>query len=168
VTEAVKGRRLKGLAPVVDARSRVLILGSFPGPMSLAKREYYAYPQNQFWKIISDITGAKAPSSYARKISSLRRGGLALWDVIYSCRRHDASDTSISDPVYNDIRGLIKRYPGIKKIFCNGGKSYAVCTARLGDPGIPVVRLPSTSPANASLSYARKLREWRKISRRCR
>jgi hypoxanthine-DNA glycosylase len=161
-----KTKRLKCLPPVIDRRSRVLILGSFPGPMSLARRQYYAYPRNQFWKIVSAVIDIDPPSSYSGRIASLRKAGIGLWDVIASCRRHNASDANILDPVYNDIASLLKRYPRIRRVYCNGSKSFAVCRARQVGLGVPVQRLPSTSPANAACSYTRKLREWNKICRR--
>jgi hypoxanthine-DNA glycosylase len=161
----MKAPALRCLAPVADGRSRVLILGSFPGPMSLAKREYYAYPRNQFWKIVFGLLGLPAPVSYGKRISALADNGIALWDVIASCRRAGAADGDIADPVFNDVPALVRRYPGIGAVFCNGGKAFSVASAKFGDTGVPVVRLPSTSPANAGHSYAYKMRMWRKVGK---
>lgn len=158
-----KRTKLKGLAPIADERSRILILGSFPGPMSLERREYYAYPRNQFWKIVFGVLGIGVPSIYREKIEALKRKRIALWDAIESCRRENASDGLILDPGFNDIASLVKRCPRIRAIYCNGNKSFSVCKARHENIGVPITYLPSTSPAHAGISCARKKQRWNKI-----
>lgn len=155
--------RLKGLAPVADRRARILILGSFPGPMSLAKKEYYAYPRNQFWEMVFDLLGADAPDTYHKKLKILKANRIGLWDVIDSCCRKKAPDSAITAPVFNDIATLISRRPGIKAVFCNGATSYLIFKKRYKVAGVPFVYLPSTSPANAGHSYIYKRRSWKKI-----
>ena len=157
------GKKLKGLTPVVDRSSRILILGSFPGPLSLKKRQYYAHPWNQFWNMIFGIFGTEVPASYRAKIKGLKANRIALWDVIASCHRRNASDSNICEPVFNDIAGLLRCYPGIRAIYCNGAKSYSVYRSRYKTIDLPVTYLPSTSPAHASYTFARKKKSWRKI-----
>lgn len=159
----MRSARLKGLAPSADRRARILILGSFPGPMSLARREYYAHPRNQFWRLIFELLGEPAPRLYRQKLAVLRKNRVALWDAVGSCRRENAADGTIKDHAFNDIPGLLKKCRGVKAVFCNGNKSYSLCLARYGGLGIPIVYLPSTSPANAGHSYEYKKMRWKKI-----
>jgi hypoxanthine-DNA glycosylase len=155
---------LQGLAPLVSPDTAVLILGSFPGGRSLAQQEYYAHPQNQFWKILQAIwpaipmpTGA---DSYQKRSKWLLDRGLGLWDVYAACEREGSLDTAIRNAVVNDIAGL--HLPRLAAIAHNGGESFkhARHTQSLG---VPVYRLPSTSPANASWSFDRKLAAWREV-----
>jgi len=149
--------------PIVDKYSKILILGSFPGPLSLEKCEYYAYPRNQFWKMVFGLLGAEEPATYRGKVRALKAHRIALWDVIASCHRNNASDSNISKPVFNDIAGLLKRYPGIQAVFCNGTKSYSVYKSRHKAICLPVTYLPSTSPAHASSTFERKKKAWSRI-----
>lgn len=158
-------RRLKGFSPVIDKRARILILGSFPGPTALARNQYYGYPGNHFWKIVFGVIGEDPPADYRDKIDALRRNRIALWDVISNCCRKGASDTSILRPVFNDIPSLIRSYPGIRAVFCNGRKAHSIYSARYKGIGVSFKYLPSTSPANAGHSYDYKLRRWRIILR---
>lgn len=160
------GTRLHGLVPLVSANTRLLILGSFPGARSLAQQQYYAHPRNAFWPILQAIWPSEAYSisadSYQDRCNWLLARGLGLWDVYASCVRQGSLDTAISDPIVNDLAGLAARCPGLRAIAHNGGESarHARHTAMLG---LPVYRLPSTSPANASWSFARKLAAWREV-----
>ncbi|SFQ12218.1 G/U mismatch-specific uracil-DNA glycosylase [Variovorax sp. 770b2] len=155
---------LTGLAPIVSPGTVVLILGSFPGVRSLAQQQYYAHPQNQFWKILQAVwpdhplpTGA---DSYAAKKAWLLDRGLGVWDVYAACEREGSLDSAIRAPVANDIAGL--KLPRLAAIAHNGGESFkhARHTRTLG---VPVYQLPSTSPANASWSFERKLAAWREV-----
>ena len=158
--------RLTGLPPVVSDRTVLLILGSFPGVASLAARQYYAHPQNHFWRILDAIWPVfhrqTATDSYENRIDRLLRHGLGLWDVYASCERQGSLDAAIRHPVVNDFVGLAARCPSLRGIAHNGGESYkhARHTAGLG---VAVHRLPSTSPANASWSFERKLAAWRAV-----
>jgi hypoxanthine-DNA glycosylase len=155
---------LQGLAPLVSPATTVLILGSFPGGRSLAQQEYYAHPQNQFWKILQAIWPASpmptGVDSYQNRSNWLRERGLGLWDVYAACEREGSLDTAIRNAVVNDIAGL--HLPRLAAIAHNGGESFkhARHTRSLG---VPVYRLPSTSPANASWSFERKLAAWREV-----
>lgn len=155
--------RLTGLAPVAGRDARLLVLGSFPGAASLQAAQYYAHPRNQFWPLLSALWGVElGPLSYARRIAELRRRGLALWDVYASCRRDGSLDASIEQAVPNDLAGLVATLPHLVAIAHNGGESARAMriTRALG---LAVVRLPSTSPANASWSFERKLAAWREV-----
>ena len=158
---------LVGLGPVVSPNTRVLILGSFPGARSLQTQQYYAHPQNQFWKILQAIWPssrlADCATSYEKRSEWLLARGLGVWDVYASCQREGSLDTAIRDAVVNDIAAL--RLPQLQAIAHNGGESYkhAKHTASLG---VPVYKLPSTSPANASWTFERKLAAWREVMER--
>ncbi len=158
--------RLHGLAPVVGSNTRLLVLGSFPSATSLARQQYYAHPQNAFWKILQAIWPCSpygiSVNSYEKRIISLLSQGLGLWDVYASCEREGSLDSAIQHPQVNDLAGLAKRCPALRVIAHNGGESFrhARHTRMLG---LPVVRLPSTSPANASWSFERKLAAWREV-----
>jgi hypoxanthine-DNA glycosylase len=155
---------LTGLAPIVSPDTTVLILGSFPGAKSLALQQYYAHPQNQFWKILQAIWPSSPlelrASSYEIRSNWLLARGLGVWDVYASCEREGSLDTAIRNAVVNDIAGL--HLPQLSAIAHNGGESFkhARHTRTLG---VPVVQLPSTSAANASWSFERKLAAWREV-----
>ncbi|MFH0134335.1 DNA-deoxyinosine glycosylase [Variovorax sp. VaC1] len=155
---------LTGLAPIVSPSTVVLILGSFPGVKSLAQQQYYAHPQNQFWKILQAVWPEKPlPSgadSYGKRCGWLLDRGLGVWDVYGACEREGSLDSAIRAPVANDIAGL--HLPRLAAIAHNGGESFkhARHTRTLG---VPVYQLPSTSPANASWSFERKLAAWREV-----
>ncbi|MBS0508925.1 MAG: DNA-deoxyinosine glycosylase [Proteobacteria bacterium] len=162
--------RLTGLAPVVDARTRVLVLGSFPGVASLAARQYYGHPRNHFWPILAALWPQHPlPGSehYAARCDWLLARGLGLWDVYAACERAGSLDSSIRNARINDFAGLLIQAPRLAAIAHNGGESYshahAVRTALGSASGarIASLRLPSTSPANASWSFERKLQAWR-------
>ena len=158
---------LTGLPPLVSPATRVLILGSFPGVRSLQAQQYYGHPQNQFWKILQAIWPSSpdgiCASSYEKRSAWLLERGLGVWDVYASCQREGSLDTAIRDAVVNDIAGL--QLPQLQAIAHNGGESYkhARHTQTLG---VPVYKLPSTSPANASWTFERKLTAWREVMER--
>jgi TDG/mug DNA glycosylase family protein len=149
-------------APVYDDRSRALILGTWPSPKSREMAFYYGHPQNRFWPLLAALTGEPLPAreDIAAKKQLLLRHGLALWDTLESCTITGASDASIRDVVPNDIAGLLRKVP-IRAVFCNGATAYRIYT-KYQQPltGIPAVRLPSTSPANAACSPARLEALW--------
>lgn len=158
---------LEGLPPVLGPSTRLLVLGSFPGVASLAAGQYYAHPRNQFWRILSalwqqDLTAMPYPDRLAR----MARQGLGLWDVYARCRRVGSLDRDIQDAELNDLASLAQRTPGLRAVAHNGGESARVMrlTRQLG---VPVMRLPSTSPANASWSFERKLEAWRLAFHEC-
>lgn len=153
---------IEGLAPIIDHNSRVLILGTMPGEESLRRLEYYGHPRNQFWPIFYSIYNAGSPASYQAKISFIREKGIAIWDVIKRCNRAGSSDAKISDVCLNDFNLLLAEYPGIKSVFFNGQKAYEIFQrqVKFENYGLTLKALPSTSPANATLSLEMKIREW--------
>ncbi len=157
---------LTGLPPLVSGRTRLLILGSFPGAASLAAHQYYGHPQNHFWKILQAIwpagpigTGA---DSYQIRSEWLLSKQLGLWDVYAACERAGSLDSSIRNPVVNDFAALKRLCPELLAIAHNGGESFKHSKHTLL-LGLPIYRLPSTSPANASWSFERKLAAWREV-----
>jgi hypoxanthine-DNA glycosylase len=155
---------LTGLAPIVSENTVMLILGSFPGARSIAQQQYYAHPQNQFWRILQAIWPDNllpmGPDSYQMRSEWLLAHGLGVWDVYARCRREGSLDAAIRDAVPNDIASL--RLPALAAIAHNGGESFrhARHTRTLG---VPVHRLPSSSPAHASWSFERKAAAWREV-----
>jgi len=154
---------LQGLPAVAAAGARLLVLGSFPGAASLAARQYYAHPRNQFWPILSALLGIDLVAmGYPARVAALERAGLALWDVYAACDREGSLDSAIENAVPNDLAGLVARLPSLRAVAHNGGES-ARAMRVTRTLGLPVHRLPSTSPANASWSFERKLAAWRAV-----
>jgi hypoxanthine-DNA glycosylase len=152
---------LKGLPAVLAPNTRFVVLGSFPGVASLAAQQYYGHPRNHFWPILSAIWGVDLVAlPYERRIAELRARGLGLWDVYAACRREGSLDSAIETPQPNDLSSLKHLAPQLRAVAHNGGESARAMklTAALG---LAVVKLPSTSPANASWSFERKLAAWR-------
>ena len=138
--------------PVCGPASRALILGTWPSPKSREMSFYYGHPQNRFWPLMAALTGEPVPAreDIAAKKQIILRHGLALWDTLERCTITGASDASIRDAVPNDIAALLEKVP-IEAVFCNGAAAYKIYTKYLLPvSGIPAVRLPSTSPANAA------------------
>ena len=157
---------LTGLAPLVSDHIQLLVLGSFPSVASLTKQQYYAHPQNQFWRVFQAIWPS-GPSitcldSYQNKSDWLLERGVGVWDVYASCERAGSLDSAIRNPRVNDLAGLLTQCPQLRAVAHNGSESFkhARHTAALG---VPVYKLPSTSPANASWSFERKLAAWREV-----
>lgn len=158
--------RLQGLAPVLDANTRVLVLGSFPGVASLRAQQYYGHPQNHFWKILGALWQQPLPAmAYDGRVAALRDHGLGVWDVYGACEREGSLDANIQNAELNDFEAVMRACPRLEAIAHNGGESFrhARHTERLG---VPVYKLPSTSPANASWSFDRKLSAWAEVLRR--
>jgi hypoxanthine-DNA glycosylase len=160
--------RVRSFPPIADTKAQVLILGSMPGKASLAAGQYYAHPQNLFWRILGEVTGAAPASPYAARVRALKSCGIALWDVLESCVREGSLDAAIDDATIraNDFASFYRAHPRIARVYFNGAKAED-CYRRyvlpqLGDAPAPLVcrRLPSTSPANASLSREDRHRAW--------
>jgi len=155
--------RLQGLGPVAGAGTRLLVLGSFPGVASLKAQQYYGHPRNHFWPILGalwDVDLRALP--YADRLAVMQAQGVGLWDVYAACRRQGSLDSAIEAAESNDLAGLAVRLPRLQAIAHNGGES-ARAMRLTGALGRPVYRLPSTSPANASWSFERKLAAWRAV-----
>lgn len=147
--------------PLYDRRSRILILGSFPSVKSRGQKFYYAHPQNRFWKVLAAVLKEAVPSEIPGKRAMLLRHGIALWDVLQSCEIRGSSDSSIRSPEPVNIEIITEHCP-IEKIAVNGGTAGKYYDKYLKSrTGMTAVRLPSTSPANASWSLERLIKAWR-------
>jgi len=157
---------LDGLPPVIDARTRLIVLGSFPGRVSLQTQRYYAHPQNHFWKILAAIWNQPLTDMpYDDRLHAIRHKGLGLWDVYASCEREGSLDSAIRNAALNDLGSLRTRCPQLQAVAHNGGESFRHARHTQG-LGVPLYRLPSTSPANASWSFERKRAAWHEVLQR--
>jgi TDG/mug DNA glycosylase family protein len=156
--------------PIESRAARVLVLGSMPGAASLLAGRYYAYPHNAFWPIMGELFGAGPDVDYRKRIPILKRTGMALWDVMASCVREGSLDTAIDEAsiVPNDFPAFFDAHPRVKHVFFNGAKAencfHRYVLPQLGDRRLHFARLPSTSPAHASLSLPQKLEAWRVVA----
>lgn len=154
---------LAGLAPVIDATTRILVLGSFPGAASLAAQQYYAHPRNQLWPLLSALTGEDlATLPYAERLPRLLAHGFGLWDVLGACEREGSLDSAIRKPAANDFDLLRERCPRLETIGFNGQASGKFATG-FAAQGYRTLILPSTSPAHATLSLEQKLAIWKQL-----
>lgn len=152
-------REEHNIAPVYDANSRILILGSFPSVKSREAEFFYGHPQNRFWKVIAGVCGCDVPVTIEEKKDMLLKHRIALWDVIESCDIEGSSDSSIRNVKVNDFSRIFA-VADIKRIFANGGTAYNLYRKYVGDD---ITRLPSTSPANAAWNMGRLVDAWRII-----
>lgn len=159
---------LQGLPAQVNPQCRVLVLGSMPGAISLHEARYYAHPRNRFWPVMAALCGFDATLDYTQRMQLLQRAGVGVWDVIGQCRRSGSLDASIvrGSEVANPLPALMAGLPELQVIACNGGAAHAAFQ-RWVQPALPVVAvalpvlaLPSTSPANAAWSMPRLLEAW--------
>ena len=152
-----------GLPAVVGTNPRVLILGSFPSEKSLDTGEYYANARNQFWRLLSSLLGFDAELPYPDRIKAVTGAGVALWDVVHSCRRVGSLDANIDRKtlVLNDFSTFLEKYPTIERGFVNGLTAYTLFQQT--DIGLPAERLPSSSGA-LTMSFDDKLAAWQVIA----
>ncbi|MBL9077411.1 MAG: DNA-deoxyinosine glycosylase [Planctomycetes bacterium] len=159
---------VSGFPPVARRDARVLIVGSMPGERSLAAGRYYAHPANAFWPIAAAFCGVAADAAYAVRTRALRAHRIALWDVLQRCERDGSLDAAIvrQGAVPNDFGRFFARHPDVATVLCNGATAHA-WFRRHGEPALAalqrratVVRLPSTSPAHASVRPDDKRRRW--------
>lgn len=148
--------------PLADSESAILILGTMPGVQSLQKREYYAHPQNAFWKIMFSLfQQLPVPTDFESRKKILTDNHIALWDVLESCERKGSLDTNIKNGIPNKIPELLAEFPNIKAIVFNGKESHRLFTRTFGNKiSLPQIVMPSTSPAN-TMKFEVKLREWK-------
>ncbi|MCT3959156.1 DNA-deoxyinosine glycosylase [Elizabethkingia anophelis] len=156
--------RINSFPPFIDKDSKILILGSVPGVKSLEMQQYYVHPQNHFWKIMFHLLAEPVTSDYEEKLAMLQRSGIAVWDTIESCVRKGSKDTDIKNEEANDIAKLLKEFPNIKAVFCNGQKASKNLSKQLKNKevGINFYGLPSTSPLH-TVGLEKKLTEWKQI-----
>ena len=159
----------RSFPPILGENPRVLILGSMPGQASLAAQAYYAHPRNAFWPLMGELLGFAPTAPYSERIEALKQAGVALWDVLQSCRRPGSLDANI-DPGSiqpNQFYDLFTQHPSLRSVFFNGTTADS-CFRRYVLPGLPaelrqtlqLTRLPSTSPAHAGMSRDEKRRHW--------
>jgi hypoxanthine-DNA glycosylase len=155
---------LVGLPPLIDDRSRVLILGSFPSEESLRREQYYAFARNQFWPIMAALFGFDHRSPYEERVRALLGHHVAVWDVIDRCSRKGSADQAIQREEPNALVDLLSIHPGIRHIAFNGGRAAETARRQVPElleiPGLVWRRLPSTSPAHAGRSLQEKVRAW--------
>lgn len=163
--------RVHSFPPIASPAAHTLLLGSMPGAASLAAAEYYAHPRNLFWPIVEQLFGIPRGAPYAERIQQLVGRGIAVWDVLSSCERAGSLDTAIQPDslVANDLAGFIARHPALRRIFFNGSAAEALFRRHVLPTlpeahGLKLLRLPSTSPANASVPHERKLAQWQAIA----
>lgn len=161
--------RINSFPPIEDSTAKVLILGSMPSKASLIAGQYYAHHRNSFWSIMGDLISAPPTLPYASRIQILKCNGIALWDVLASCSRESSLDSDIdkTSASPNDIRLFLSTHPNIRNVFFNGTMAekffYTFAQHKIDPKLLQYKRLPSTSPANASLSYYQKLDAWKTI-----
>jgi double-stranded uracil-DNA glycosylase len=162
--------RVESFAPIVGKRPLILILGSMPGIASLEAVQYYAHPRNAFWPIMAELFDIDATTDYAQRITQISQKPVVLWDTLKRCYRPGSLDAAIArDSVEaNDIPGLLQQHPQIRAVACNGATSAdyfrkLVLPELAAHGAIELLKLPSTSPANAGMSFAQKLAAWRRL-----
>ena len=147
--------------PAIGLLPRILILGSMPGVESLRQQKYYAFKHNAFWKIMGELCHFSPELPYPERLKALTSHKVALWDTLQYCERAGSLDTAIAKPEPNAIKDLLQNNPCIEKICCNGTASHRYLHRFFPHIAIPVVQLPSTSPAAARMRYPEKLECWR-------
>lgn len=157
----------RGLSPVTGPKPSLLILGSFPSVMSLERGEYYGNPKNRFWTVMEELFLIPAPLPYPERSLHLTLAGVALWDVVRGCTREGSADSRIRNPVPNDIAGFVRAHPSIRLVALNGSTAGRLYHRFAEVPGMPSVTLPSTSPANAAVTFAEKVRQWEVVRTAC-
>lgn len=151
------------IAPVFDAKSRLLILGTFPSVKSRETMFYYGHPQNRFWRVLASVYQEPEPKTVEEKRALLLRRHVALWDVIACCDVSGSADSSIKNVVPNDMR-IVLNGSSVQRVFTNGKKAKALYDRYIRpQTGLEALCLPSTSPANASWSLQRLCEAWRQL-----
>lgn len=149
--------------PVFDERSRVLVLGTIPSPRSRELGFYYMHPQNRFWRMLCAALGEDVPADTAGRRELCLRHGIALWDVLAQCEISGAADSSIKNAVPNDLQRVFAA-ADIRAVFTTGKKAQALYE-RYFPQLMPAVCLPSTSPANRTITEEQMLIRYREIAR---
>lgn len=164
--------RVQSFPAIAGPGAHTLILGSMPGVASLTANQYYAHPRNAFWPILGDVLDIAPTLPYPDRVTRLAALGYALWDVLQACTRPGSLDTAIDETSMevNRFDAFFTAHPGIDRVFFNGTAAERIFRRR-ALPDLPrgdrlaLHRLPSTSPANASIPLADKIAAWRQIAR---
>lgn len=156
--------RIMAFPPILPERPHTLILGTMPGGRSLEAGQYYAHPQNQFWRILGEIYGAMPQLDYEERVEILQRNGIAVWDVLDSCERAGSMDADIKNPVVNDFNAFYDAHPTIDLVVFDSATAENFYRRHV----LPVLRhhksyrrAPSPSPAHARIPFAQKLDLWK-------
>jgi double-stranded uracil-DNA glycosylase len=161
--------RIHSFAPIENEKARVLILGSMPGIASLRAAQYYAHPRNLFWRMMAELIALEPGSAYEQRTLALKSARIAVWDVLHSCARAGSLDSNIDKTTQtpNDFQAFFAGHLNIRHVYFNGSAAEQIFRREvlpdLKLPHIEYMRLPSTSPANASISFERKLEAWKSI-----
>lgn len=162
--------RVRSFEPIIGRHPRILILGSMPGVASLEAVQYYAHPRNAFWPIMGELFGIDHRAEYEVRVDELAKRPLILWDTLQACQRPGSLDSNIDVKTAsaNDLAGLLQRFPGIRAILFNGATSekyfrQLVLPTLPAVPGPTLLKMPSTSPAHAGMSFDQKLGAWRQL-----
>ena len=161
--------KVRSFSPIENPAATILILGSMPGKESLRAGQYYAHLRNAFWPIMGELVGATPELPYAARIQKLKSASIALWDVLASCTRHSSMDADIeTDSICaNDFATFFAKHSHITHVFFNGSMAeqsfHKHVLPVLENMALHYQRLPSTSPANASMRYEQKLKAWKVI-----
>jgi hypoxanthine-DNA glycosylase len=161
---------IRGFDPIAARDAKVLVLGTIPGRQSLAMGQYYANPQNAFWFIMEQLFQAKTKLDYEARVAMVKASGVAVWDVLFTAERNRSVDSAIiaGSEVLNDFSAFFTLHKQIRSVFFNGAKAEALFR-RFALPGLPqirslpLLRLPSTSPANARLTRNDKRKAWQAV-----
>lgn len=157
-----QAKQIHNIPPLFDAESRILVLGSFPSIKSREAEFFYGHPQNRYWKVMPYLLGEELPETIPEKAAMMHAHHVAMWDVIGSCTIAGSADSTIQDVVPNDL-SVILEAAHIEAIFTNGAKSTELYRKHIYPvTGIPSIKVPSTSPANAAFSLERLRAEWGK------
>ena len=162
--------QVESFEPIVGCRPRVIILGSMPGVASLEAVQYYAHPRNTFWPIMGEMFGVDHKAGYESRVGAFEKLPLILWDTLQACHRPGSLDSNIDQQTAeaNDFPWLLRRHPDVRAILFNGATSEKYFR-KLALPLLPqaerieLIRMPSTSPANAGMSFDQKLVAWRRL-----
>lgn len=150
--------------PISNENTRILVLGSLPGDKSLELGEYYGHPRNRFWKILATITKRELPLTYSEKKEFLLRSGIGVWDVAHKATRNGSLDSAIRDEEPNDLDAFFANHKNLKVIGFNGKKAEILFNKFFKrSPGLKYISLPSSSPANAGITYENICRSWMQL-----
>lgn len=155
-------RSISSFQPIIDKRSRIIILGSIPGVESLKLQEYYGNSRNHFWRIVYALYDQEPSEAYDERVQFLKDRKIALWDVISSCFREGSLDSNIKEERVNNFKDLFVKYPNVDTIFFNGAKAFDTFKKLIGFNefvGMTYHKLTSSSPANTK-PYGEKLSQW--------
>jgi len=152
--------------PVTRPDTRLLVLGSLPGAISLAEQRYYAHPQNQFWRLMSTVTGRDLVSlAYDDRLAALLDAKVGLWDTVAAATREGSLDAAIRLHEASDLAALAATLPELRAIGFNGATSAKIGRGQLGAaPGVALIDLPSSSPAYAALAFDKKRESWLRLA----